>query len=270
MLIRYHGGERSVWSVVNVPSVADEDRRQLHRDLIALKHERTEHVNRIKGLLAILGLAVTVDAQLPRRLEELRQWDGTPLPPALHRRLLREFERWQLADRQARQLHNERARTIGQDDAFAVAKVRKLLDLGAIGENSAWLFVMEFFAWRQIRNRRELAALAGLCPMPYDSGESVRQQGISKAGSARLRTMAIEIAWCWLQYQPQSELSQWYDRRFGSGNARLRKVGIVALARKVLVALWKYLEFDELPAGAVVSSWEKKLRGRVPARKQAV
>lgn len=265
MLIRWHGGERTLWSVVHVPAVGDEDRRQLHRELIALKGERTEHGNRIKGLLAGYGLSVIVDEQLPERLAGLRQWDGTAVPEELHRRLLREFERWRLADRQARDLDNERARKIRDADTFAVAKVRKLLDLGGIGENSAWLFVMEFFAWRQIKNRRELGALAGLTPTPYQSGDDAREQGISKAGNARLRTMAVEIAWGWLRYQPESELSRWYQRRFGEGNTRLRKVGIVALARKLLVALWKYLEHDELPAGAVVSAWEKKLNGRLPA-----
>jgi transposase len=268
MLIRWHGGERTLWSVVNVPTVADEDRRQLHRELLALKRQRTEHSNRIKGLLAGYGLSVIVDEEFPERLEGLRQWDGTPVPEELHRRLLREFERWKLADRQARDLDNERARKIRSTETFAVEKVRKLLDLGGIGENSAWLFVMEFFAWRQIKNRRELGSLAGLTPTPYHSGDSEREQGISKAGNARLRTMAIEIAWGWLRYQPESELSRWYRRRFGEGNTRLRKVGIVALARKLLVALWKYLEHDELPAGAVVSAWEKKLNGRLPAEKQ--
>jgi transposase len=268
MLIRWHGGERTLWSVVNVPTVADEDRRQLHRELLALKRQRTEHSNRIKGLLAGYGLSVIVDEEFPERLEGLRQWDGTPVPEELHRRLLREFERWKLADRQARDLDNERARKIRSTETFAVEKVRKLLDLGGIGENSAWLFVMEFFAWRQLKNRRELGSLAGLTPTPYHSGDSEREQGISKAGNARLRTMAIEIAWGWLRYQPESELSRWYRRRFGEGNTRLRKVGIVALARKLLVALWKYLEHDELPAGAVVSAWEKKLNGRLPAEKQ--
>lgn len=268
MLIRWHGGERTLWSVVHVPTVADEDRRQLHRELLTLKRQPTEHGNRIKGLLAGYGLAVVVDERLPERLEGLRPWDDTPVPEELHRRPLREFERRKLADRQTRDLDNERARKIRSTETFAVEKVRKLLDLGGIGENSAWLFVMEFFAWRQIKNRRELGSLAGLTPTPYHSGDSEREQGISKAGNARLRTMAIEIAWGWLRYQPESALSQWYRRRFGEGNTRLRKVGIVALARKLLVALWKDLDHDELPAGAVVSAWEKKLNGRLPAEKQ--
>jgi transposase len=269
MLIRWHGGERTVWHVVRVPETADEDHRQLHRDLLACKRERTEHSNRIKGLLASLGLDVIVDEHFCNRLDILRQWDGAAVSPELQRRLLREFERWRLVDRQIRDLENERARKIRDDSTFGVEKVRKLLDLGAIGPNSAWLFVMEFFAWRKIKNRRELGALAGLTPTPYTSGDDRREQGISKAGNARLRTMAVEIAWGWLRYQPESDLSLWYQRRFASGNTRLRKVGLVALARKILVALWKYLEFDELPAGAVITPWQKKLNGRLPAVKTA-
>lgn len=134
-----------------------------------------------------------------------------------------------------------------------------LLNLKGIGENSAWLLVREFFGWRGIRNRRELASLAGLTPTPYDSGESRREQGISKAGNRRVRWMMIELAWGWLRYQPSSELSQWYQRRFGEGNTRLRKLGIVALARKLLVALWKYLETGEVPAGAELVA-KKKFR----------
>ena len=116
----------------------------------------------------------------------------------------------------------------------------------------------EFFGWRKIKNRRELASLAGLCPTPYDSGESRREQGISKAGNRRLRAMAVEIAWMWLRYQPRSALSCWYERRFGSGNARLRKVGIVALARKLLVVLWKYLDRGEVPEGGRVHAVQSR------------
>jgi transposase len=135
-----------------------------------------------------------------------------------------------------------------------------LLDLKGIGENGAWLLVHEFFGWRQIRNRRELASLAGLTPTPYNSGESQREQGISKAGNRRVRWIMIELAWCWRRFQPHSELSRWYDRRFDGGNARLRKVGIVALARKLLVALWKYLETGEVPLGADTKT-KAKFRG---------
>jgi transposase len=166
--------------------------------------------------------------------------------------LLREFARWQFVHRQILDLDNERARKIRTSAAEPERKVRKLLELRGIGANSAWLFVMEFFGWRQIRNRRQLGSLAGLTPTPYNSGDSMREQGISKAGNRRLRVMAVEIAWCWLHHQPGSGLSQWYRERFAGGNSRIRKIGIVALARKLLVALWRYLEEGKVPEGAAL------------------
>jgi len=261
MLIRWQQGERNVWSVVQVPSVADEDRRQLHRELLALKAERTQHSNCIKGLLAGCGLTLPgMDGQLPERLTELRTWDGQPVPPELQQRLLREHERWQLVDRQIKDLTQERARRIRTTKDSRVDKVRQLLRLRGIGPNSAWLYVMEFFGWRRIRNRKQLAALAGLTPTPHQSGDSDQEQGISKAGNRRLRTMAVEIAWCWLQYQPGSALSQWYQKRFAKGSSRQRRIGIVALARKLLVALWRFLETAEVPAGAETVAWKQGLR----------
>jgi transposase len=126
---------------------------------------------------------------------------------------------------------------------------------------------MEFFGWRQIKNRKQLAALAGLAPTPYQSGDSDHEQGISKAGNRRLRTMAVEIAWCWLHYQPDSALSQWYGQRFGKGNSRQRRIGIVALARKLLVALWRYLETGAVPAQAEVVTGKAK---RLPKKEAAL
>ena len=262
MLIRWHNGERKVWSTVHVPTVEQEDQRQLHREMLKLKAERTAQGNSIKGLLAGLGLCVIVDETLPTQLENLRQWDGAKLPPLLHQRLLREFQRWQLIDRQIHELEAERMAKIRDDKTPHVEKVRRLLNLKGIGDNGAWLLVFEFFAWRVIKNRRELASLAGLTPTPYASGESRREQGISKAGNRRVRFMITELAWGWLRYQPESELSQWYMRRFGHGNKRLRKVGIMALARKLLIALWKYVEGGEAPAGAEELGWDNKPRFR--------
>lgn len=259
MLIRYHGGERKVWRTVHVPSVTDEDRRQLHRDLGELKAERTQHINRIKGLLAGCGLAVvTITHDFPTVLAELRQWDGTPVPAELQRRLLREHERHEFVGQQIQALERERAQKIRTAPGAAMDQVRKLVKLRGIGANSAWLFVMECFGWRRLKNRRQLAGLAGLTPTPYDSGDSRREQGISKAGNRRLRTMAVEIAWCWLRYQPGSALSQWFGQRFGKGNSRQRRIGIVALARKLLVALWRYLETGELPQGAQLGEGPRK------------
>lgn len=269
MLIRHCQGEQKVWSVVHVPSAADEDRRHVHRDLEEMKAERTQHSNRIKGLLASCGLAVLeVGEDFPEVLQGLRLWDGQVVPADLQQRLRREFARLQFVDRQIRDLENERARRIRTPESDrAINQVRQLLELKGIGPNSAWLFVMEFFAWRQIANRRQLGALAGLTPPPYQSGDSEREQGISKAGNRRLRTMAIEIAWCWVRYQPQSALSQWYQHRFGHGNSRLRRLGIVAVARKLLVQLWQYLKTGAVPEGAETVPWRVKMTGRrrVPA-----
>ena len=258
MLIRWHNGERKVWKLVRVPSVAEEDQRQLHRELIELKAERTAVSNSIKGLLATLGLVVIVDETLPKQLENIRQWDGAKLPPSLHQRLLREFARWQLINRQIDDRERERSAKIRDDKTPQIQKVRRLMNLKGLGQNGAWLLVYEFFGWRQFKNRRELGSLAGLTPTPYDSGESRREQGISKAGNRRVRWMMMELAWGWLRYQPTSELSRWYQKRFAQGNKRLRKVGIVALARKLLVALWKYVEGGEEPRGAVMVGWENK------------
>jgi transposase len=261
MLIRYENGERKVWRVVNVPSLEDETRRHAHRELEDWKNQRRRHSNRIQGLLANVGPRVEVDGKFPKRLEELRNWDGACLEEALTQRLLRQFEGWQFADRKVKDLENGRRREIRNGTAPWLEKVRKLLGLRGIGSNSAWLFVAEVFGWRKIRTGKEIGSLAGLTPTPYASGRSVHEQGISKAGNRRLRAMAVEIAWCWVHYQPQSVLSQWFLKRFGRG-LRLRKIGIVALARKLLVALWKYLDRDEIPPGALLVDWKSKLGGR--------
>ena len=119
--------------------------------------------------------------------------------------------------------------------------------LKAVGVRSAWILVVELFAWRKIKNGKELGALVGLTPTPYHSGKSEREQGISKAGNKHVRALIVELAWLWLRWQPGSKLSQWYERRFAAGNKRTRKIGIVALARKLLIALWRYVEQGELP-----------------------
>jgi transposase len=261
MLIRWHLGETHVWSVVHVPSPEEEDGRQLSRELEGLRQEQTAHVNRIKGLLCGCGLTVDVTRNFPLELKRLRMWNAEPVPPELRGRLLREFERMQQLNRQIRHLEKQRAKRIREHDQDPqVRMVRQLLELKGIGVNSSWLYVKEVFGWRKIRNRRELASLVGLTPTPYNSGSQERDQGISKAGNRRVRVMAIEIAWGWLRFQPNSDLSRWYRRRFGRGSKRQRKIGIVALARKLLVALWKYLQTGIPPTGAVRGDWETKTR----------
>ncbi len=261
MLVRYHGGETRVWSVCRIPQAAEEDRRRLHRELIELKDERTRHINRIKGLLANHGIGLaTVDGSLPETLGELRLWDGSELGIDLKGQLLREHARWLFVDRQIRDLEGERSKRIRRDETPQVEQVRQLLELKGVGLNGAWLLVYELFGWRQFRNRRELGASVGLTPTAYQSGSSSHEQGISKAGNRRLRRMLVELAWVWLRWQPESALTQWYLRRFGVGQ-RARKVGIIALARKLLIALWRWLEHGEWPAGARYSPWRPKVNG---------
>ena len=267
MLVRFVLGETRLWKVVRVPSTEDEFLRQPHRELLALKEERTQHIHRMKGLLAGLGLDAVIDPTFPERLPALRQWDGCPVPALLQERLLREFARWSLVQRQIQDLENTEARMVRDDQQRHVEQARTLMSVRGIGAQSAWLLVPEVFGWREIGNRRELAALAGLTPTPYHSGQSQREQGISKAGSKRLRWLMVELAWGWVHWQPESELSRWYQARFGHGSARLRKLGIVALARKLLIALWRLVAHGEVPSGAVVADWYRKVTGRSAKRR---
>jgi transposase len=249
-LLRHEAGEKA-WSVVRVPSVAAEDLRQLGRELESLKKERTEHSNRIRALLAAQGIDLGTGASALRRsFDPLRLWDGSQLPPVLRARLEREQQRMEFVDVQIRELEQQRTEQVKAPACRAEEQVGRLLELRAIGIKSAWLFVSEFFSWRELRNRRQVGSLAGLTPTPYTSGDVDHEQGISKAGNPRIRAMAIEISWGWLRWQPDSELSQWFWARFGKAGGRSRKVGIVALARKLLVALWRFLETGIVPAGA--------------------
>jgi transposase len=231
-----------------------EDHRHLHRELSDLKEQRTQHINRIKGYLSNQGICLEVDDDLPEIVAHQRMWNGETLPSGLRTRLLCEFQRFQLVQEQIQVLEAERREALRHSGQPDVEQVRRLLGLRGIGINCAWLYVMEFFSWRAFRNRREVGALAGLTPMPHRSGEEDHELGISKVGNRHIRAMAIEIAWIWLRYQPHSELSLWYQHRFGKGSKRLHKIGIVALARKLLIALWRYLEFGTLPTGAVLKS----------------
>jgi len=252
-LIRWFDGEPKVWSVVQVPSVKDEDDRQLHRELRALRSEQTRHTNRISSLLISQGIKIPARAGFVGLLRSCRIWDGSPLPDSLACRLEREYRRLEIVREQILHLERQRRETLRKSQEEKVEKVRQLMRLRGIAYNSSWLFVMEFFGWRQFKNRRQVGSLAGLTPTPFNSGAMDREQGIDKAGNPRIRTMAIEIAWCWLRFQPQSELSLWFQQRFGNGGKRARRIGIVALARRLLVALWRFVDQGVVPAGAILS-----------------
>ena len=250
LLLRWLSGERWALKIVRVPTEEEEDRRHLHRELKTVKGARTAVTSRIKGLLATVGVRVKEIADLPRVLERARLWNGESLPKWLKARLERDWrEREQLQQRIA-ELEKQRRELLrkGKDSGSECA--RQLYQLRGMGPNASWLYALEFFAWRAFRNRRQIGALAGLTPTPHQSGAERRELGICKAGNRWMRSLAIEIAWGWLRYQPDSELSRWYQERFGQGSTRLRKIGIVALARKLLIELWKYLQTGTPPAGA--------------------
>jgi transposase len=254
MLIRYEAGERGVWSVARVPSVEAEDARHLHREMVSVKRDRSRVTNRIHGLLATQGVRLQLSQDFPERLKAVRLWDGSPLPGGVEARILRAWEQRRWLTLRIHALRAERRNLLRTSQAPEVEKVRQLLGLRGIGDNGAWVFVTELFAWRDFRRREEVAACVGLAPTPYQSGDSHREQGISKAGNRLVRWMAIQVAWAWLRHQPQSELSLWYNRRFGGGSRRMKKVGIVALARRLLIDLWRYLETGVIPAGAMLRS----------------
>jgi transposase len=250
-LIRYWRGEHDVWSVVRVPSEEAEDSRQMHREMEVLKRERGQHRVRIQSLLFTVGLDVEVSSGLMKQLDQLCGWDGKPLPEGMKQRIGREYGRLKVVEQDLAELkRKQREKLASKQSSPSLEKIRKLKQLRGIASGSSWVFVMELFGWRQFRNRREVAGALGITPMPYQSGDSAREQGISHAGNRRARTMAIEIAWSWLRYQPESRLSRWYRERFGSGGGRLRRIGIVAMARKLMVDLWRYVEFGTMPEGA--------------------
>lgn len=249
-LIRYSGGEEGVWSVVRVPSEEAEDARQVHRDMEILKREQNSHRSRIQSLLFTQGIDVKVDGRFLKTLNELRSWNGQPLGEHLKSRLAREYQRLMMAKADQAELKKQQREQLKASKTPVLEKIRLLKQLRAIGMTSSWTFVMEFFGWRQFENRRQVAGALGLTPMPYQSGDSSREQGISRAGNRRVRAMAVEIAWSWLRFQPHSKLSRWYQTRFGGGGKRMRRIGIVALARRLMIDLWRYLESGLVPEGA--------------------
>jgi transposase len=251
MLVRYHLGESKIWSVVRPPSPEDEDGRQLHRELRELKKDKTRTTSRIKALLITQGIRPVPRTELsPKTLEGIRLWNGSPLPAGFKLRLNLECNRLAFIKQQIRTLQAERRRQLRRANDDSIAKTKQLNLLCGIGPNGSWLLTREFFAWRKFHNRREVGSLAGLTPTPYQSGGMHREQGISRAGNRHVRAVAVELAWSWLRFQPDSALSRWYMQRFAHGGTRARKVGIVALARRLLVALWRFLETGLVPEGA--------------------
>jgi transposase len=249
-------GEPRACSVVHVPSVEDDDRKRRTRERDRLKKERTAHTNRIKGLLHAQGIR---DVQPMKRgfiagLDSLRTGDGRPLPPKLKQEIVREHARLSLVDQQLTELEAKsmaEVQAVAAVSGSAEAKVRQLIDVKGLGPVSSQGLINEAF-YRAFANRRQVGAYFGLTGTPFNSGEVERDQGISKAGNSRARMLAIELAWLWLRHQPDSELSRWFRDRVGDAKGRIRRIMIVALARKLVVALWRYLTTGMVPTGAVL------------------
>jgi len=255
-LMAYLRGEPKVWSVVRVPSVAEEDDRRLHRERGRLINERIQHVNRIEGLLAIHGIYDYQPLRRDRiqRLEQLHTADGRTLPPRLEAEILRELQRLEIVIGMIKTIEAERdaiASANTETERGSVKKIQHLAKIKSIGPEFATTLVGEVF-YRSFDNRKQLASYVGLTPVHFQSGAMSRDQGISKAGNAKARTVMIELAWLWLRHQPDSDLSVWFRDRVGKLKGRIRRITIVAVARKLLIALWRYLETGLVPKGAAL------------------
>src|SRR5712675_2801138 len=251
---RYLRGEPDACSVVRVPSVEQEDARRLHRERHRLIQERVQHVNRIKGLCATQGIYDYEPLRSDRKaqLESLRTGDGRALPARLKAEITRELQRLELVVEMIAEIEAERDAIVKEaaPQHLNADKIKALVRLKSIGMEFSTTLVGEVL-YRSFDNRRQLGSYVGLTPSPYSSGSTDRDQGISKAGNPKARSSAIELAWMWLRYQPDSTLSIWFRQRVGDRKGRVRRIAIVALARKLLVALWRYLETGLVPAGAV-------------------
>ncbi len=253
LLIHYHLGEKKAFSVVRVPSEEEEDRRHLHRGFQTLKKEKTRTTNRIRGLLATQSVRMPRLELSDRQLEAIRIWNGTGLGEGLKNRLRIEWQRVLQLREQMRELRGERQSRLKDQKRLEIAQVKQLSTLRSIGPETSWIVVHEIL-WRDFRNSRQVGAFVGLAPSPYDSGDSKREQGISKAGNRHVRAIAIELAWSWVRHQPNSKLTLWFKQRFGGAGKRARKVGIVAVARRLIIALWRFVQTGAIPEGALLKA----------------
>jgi transposase len=252
--LAYLRDEPRACSMVHVPSVEEEDRKRRTRERERLKKERTAHSNRIKALLFGQGIrdVTPLKPGFVASLEQMRTGEGRVLPPRLKEEIIRQHERLCLVDKQLRALEaKSTAELRATAPGSAAAKIRQLINLRSIGVVGAQELVNEVF-YRSFANRRQVGSCFGLTGTPYDSGNSRREQGISKAGNRRARKVAIQLAWLWRRHQPDSELSRWFRARVGNQKGRIRRIAIVALARKLMVALWRYLTTGLVPSGAVL------------------
>ena len=253
-LVRHDRGDDDVWRVVHVPSRQDEAHRHEHRELEQLKKERRRHRNQVRSLLATEG--VTVKGDLMRVLREtgnLRDWSGEELSEWVLWRLERKAQRLAQVEAQIKEIEKHQIECVKQPNTAKTEKIAKLARLRGIGVRSSWVLVMESLGWRQFNNRKEVGGSVGLVGTPYDSGESFRELGINKAGNARVRSLLVELAWLWVRYQPDSSITRWYVERYGGQGKRSKRVGIVGVARRLMIQLWHFVEHDVDPPGAIIA-----------------
>ena len=246
MLVRYCSGEQEVWRVVHVPPVAEEAARQVSRERTALTKEQTRLVNQVRGWLTTWG------CELPRRRgagwwTTVRDWAGAALPAEAQGRLARAEARLAVLEEQIAAIEAQQQAAV--TTAVPTSALRQLVELKGVATTSASVLLDEGLVWRGFQNRREIGGLLGFTPTPYNSGKTEREQGISRAGNKRLQAISIQLAWNWVRWQPLSALTQWYRAR--AGNKRARRIAIVAVARKLVIALWRYVTTGEIPAGAI-------------------
>ena len=251
MLIRHWAhGEKKIWSVLHVPNEEQEAARRSHREAERLKKEKRQHMTRIKALLALHGLTPRTAKVDPQKM---RDWKGEELRASWSEEIKREQERLAMVEEQLAVLEKVRGDALKDPRTKEQRQAAQLAKLKGLGQETAWNLSYEFFGWRDFKNRRQVGSAAGMTGCPYSSGDSNREQGISKAGNKRVRVWMTELGWRWLKWQPRSVLSKWFEARFGASGKRQRRVGIVALGRKLLVELWKYLETGQAPEGAFVA-----------------
>jgi len=255
-LIATDRGERHVCAIVRVPSVEEEDARRSHRERQRLVRERTGHINRIKGLLFAQGIRDIKPKLRRSRIDfaALETAEGHPLPDRLRRELEREYARLSLIATQLREVEKERD-TADAQDPVVEQKRQLLVALHGVGATSAAILAREVFA-RSFANRRQLGSYLGLTPSAYDSGSVTRCQGISKAGNSWARRILIEVAWLWQKHQPASPLSHWYIQKTSGQSSRIRRIMLIALARKLAISLWRYVETGLVPEGVVIARAE--------------
>jgi transposase len=252
LLARYLAGDQRAWRVVRVPSVGEEDARQLHRTWETVQQDRTRLRCRLQGLLITQGIRLPITDAFLTHLAAARLWDGTPIPEGLRARLTRGWRQLELLNAQLEELESARAALTANLATTTGRYVERLPTLRGIGPVGAWVLATEIFGWREIQNARQLGGLVGLVPAPFQSGETDHDQGITRAGNKHVRRLMVQLAWSWRRWQPTSALTRWYEERFGRGSRRLRRIGIVALARKLLIALWRYVDAGVIPDGAFV------------------